>query len=96
MAVEIPLNLTALQATIFTNESSIFGAGNIAVAYQLRNLQSNNFLEFKLRLATIGTNIIPVNADHTERTTALVPEVWSAESSYLYFHFLIAFRDQIV
>lgn len=60
--------------------------GNMAIAFQIRNLEHPNYFEFKLRLPTPEEiNTFGINStltDYTERLTSFVPNIFSIEGSY--------------
>lgn len=84
IAFELPYNLLSLET--WNDSYSSSNIGNIALAYQIRDLVSPNYLEFKLRLPTAkrGDTFEPsfLMADYTERFASLVPDLFGIEASY--------------
>ena len=78
IAFELPFS----RISVGSESESNFG--NISVAYQLRNLSSPSYFEFKLRIPSAGDDSFSfITTDYTERFSANFP-VWSLEPSFLY------------
>lgn len=67
-------------------EFSVASIGNIAVGYQIRDLDSPNYFEFKVRVPTVSEDdlspLLILSSDYTERFSAFFPDLLSLETSY--------------
>jgi len=77
IAFEVPFSRFAFDFDNFS-ESAL---GNIAIAYQIRDLVNPNYFEFMVRIPTAGTNNF-LFVDYTERFASSFPDILSIEGSY--------------
>ena len=101
IAFEVPYSRINFNSSF--GDESISNLGNIAIAYQIRNLVKPNFLEFKVRLPTVDNNTLGslLLTDYTERFTSVIRDLVSFEPSYnlessnstgLYYRFKPGFK----
>ena len=83
LAFELPYN--RLSFDLGNSRSSDSQFGNIALAYQIRNLDDANYFEFKVRLPTAQETSFGgfglLFTDYTERFTSVIPDIFSLEVS---------------
>ena len=81
IAFEIPYSRFTLNSDFGSFSSNELG--NIAIAYQIRDLAKPSYIEFKVRVPTANDFGLFL-ADYTERFTATFPDLLSFEGSYTY------------
>jgi len=79
IAFEIPFSRFSFDFGF--GNSSESNLGNIAIAYQIRDLVNPNYFEFKVRVPTAGRNSF-LFTDYTERFASIFPDLFSIEGSY--------------
>jgi len=80
ISFEIPFSRSSFDTGVGLATTS--GLGNLALGFQIRDLESPNYLEFKLRLPTMDDNNFGLFTDYTERLASLIPNFISFEAKY--------------